>query len=273
MKFASFRKTKIAFSDTGKGRAIVLLHGFLGASKIWEDMAKSLSKKHRVIAIDLLGHGETPAIGYYHSMELLAQSIKAVLDYIGIRRYVLVGHSMGGYAALAFAELYPDNVSGLCLFNSTSYADSDDKKIDRERVIRLVKKEHRHYVAEVVLSLFAPDSLPKLEKEIKTAKQLAEDVSRQSIINSLEGMKERKCRDLILKFAEYPILFIVGKKDSAINYETMYPQFALCKYPEVLMLEHCGHMAMYEAPKESAKALKLFASRSFRFKPDLHTDS
>jgi pimeloyl-ACP methyl ester carboxylesterase len=269
MNTADFKKIKVSYSEQGKGRVIVLLHGFLGSSKIWEETAKVLSKKFRVIAIDLLGHGETPCIGYYHPMELLAQSVKSVLDSIGVRRYVMVGHSMGGYAALAFAELFPDNISGLCLFNSTSYADSEDKKKDRERVIRLVKKEHKHYVAEVVSSLFAPDNLSRLSKEVNKAKHIAEHVNRQSIINSLEGMKERKSRDLILKFAEYPILFVVGKKDSAINYETMYPQFALCKFPEVLMLDDCGHMAMYEANKESTKTIMRFANRCFRFKGEL----
>ena len=132
-----------------------MLHGFLGSHEVWSGFIKKLSKKFRVIAIDLPGHGETPAIGYYHSVELLAQSVKAVLDTAGVRRYVIAGHSMGGYTALAFAELYSENVSGLCLFNSTSHADSEEKKKEREKVIQLVKREHKHYVAEVITSLFA----------------------------------------------------------------------------------------------------------------------
>lgn len=261
---AEFKKVKIRYSDTGKGRVIVLLHGFLGSHEIWSEFIKKLSKRFRVIAIDLPGHGETPAIGYYHSMELLAQSVKAVLDKVGVRRYVIVGHSMGGYTALAFAELYPENVSGLCLFNSTSYADSEAKKKDRDRVIRLVKKEHKYYVAEVVTSLFAPENLTKIPKEVEKVKRIATATSKQAIINSLEGMKERKSRDLILKFAEYPVLFIIGKKDSVIGYETMYPQIGLCKYPSVLMLENTGHMAFYEAPKETVKELTVFTDRCFK---------
>src|ERR1035437_7644456 len=140
MSYAEFRKIKVRYTDNGEGRVIVLLHGFLGSHEIWSECVKKLSKKFRIIAIDLPGHGETPAIGYYHSMELLAQSVKAVLDKIGVRRYLIVGHSMGGYAALAFAELYPENVSGLCMFHSTSYADSEGKKKDRDRIIGLVKK-------------------------------------------------------------------------------------------------------------------------------------
>jgi pimeloyl-ACP methyl ester carboxylesterase len=264
LHYAEFKKVKVRYSDTGKGRVIVLLHGFLSSHEIWSEFTKKLSKKFRIITIDLPGHGETPSIGYYHSMELLAQSVKAVLDKAGVRRYVIVGHSMGGYVSLAFAELYTENVSGLCLFNSTSYADQEEKKKDRDRVIRLVKKEHKHYVAEVVTSLFAPENIAKIPNEIEKVKRIADTISKQSIINSLEGMKERKSRDLILKFAEYPVLFIIGKKDSVINYETMYSQMGLCKYPSVLMLEDAGHMGFYEAPKETVKEVEQFSLRCFR---------
>jgi len=245
---------------------LVLLHGFLGSHEVWNEFVKKLSKKFRVIAIDLPGHGETSSIGYYHSMELLAQSVKAVLDKAGVRRYIIIGHSMGGYVALTFAELFPENVSGICLFNSTSYADSEEKKKERDKVIRLVKKEHKHYVAEVVTSLFAPENLPKIPNEVSKVAKIATKITKQSIINSLEGMKERKSRDLILKFAEFPILFIIGKKDGVINFETMYAQMALCKYPSVVMLETSGHMSFYEAPKETLKELELFSIRTYRNK-------
>jgi len=152
------------------------------------------------------------------------------------------------------------------LLNSTAYADSEQKKRDRDRVIRLVKKEHKHYVSEAIASLFAPENISKLPKEVEKMKRIAASVSKQSIINSLEGMKERKSRDLILKFSEYPVLFIIGKKDGVINYETMYPQMALCKYPNVVMLEKAGHMAYYEAAEETMEELGKFAERCFRKK-------
>ncbi|MCX6294607.1 MAG: alpha/beta hydrolase [Bacteroidetes bacterium] len=262
--FAEFKKSKIHYTDTGKGRVLVLLHGFLGSHEVWSEFVKKLSKKFRVIAIDLPGHGESPSIGYYHSMELLAQGVKAVLDKAGVRRYIITGHSLGGYVALTFAELFPENVSGLCLFNSTSYADSEEKKKERGKVIRLVKKQHHHYVSEVVTSLFATENVAKIPKEVEKVKNIAAKISQQAIINTLEGMKERKSRDLILKFAEFPVLFIIGKKDGVIDFETMYSQMALCKYPSVLMLENSGHMSFYEAPKETVKELELFATRTYR---------
>jgi pimeloyl-ACP methyl ester carboxylesterase len=264
LETAEFKKVRVAFSDTGKGRVLVLLHGFLGSREIWTEFVKKLSKRFRVITIDLPGHGKTPSIGYYHSMELLAQSVKAVLDQVGVRRYVIAGHSMGGYAALAFAELYPENVAGLCLFHSTSYADGEEKKKDRDRVIRLVKKEHKHYVAEVATTLFNPDNLNKIPEEVEKVRRIASSTSKQAIINSLEGMKERKNRDMILKHADYPVLFIIGKKDGVIPYESMYPQIGMCRYPFVLMLENSGHMGFYEAPKETIKELGKFTDRCFR---------
>jgi pimeloyl-ACP methyl ester carboxylesterase len=115
-----------------------------------------------------------------------------------------------------------------------------------------------------VTSLFAPENVSKIKEDVEKARRIAVGTSQQSIINSLEGMKERKSRDLILKFTDYPILFIIGKKDSVINYETMYPQMGLCKYPSVLMLENAGHMGFYEAPKETLKELGSFADRCFR---------
>src|SRR5579872_6736259 len=98
---ADFRQVKVRFSDKGKGRVIVLLHGFLESLEIWEELAAKLSKSFRVIAIDLPGHGQTPVIGYVHSMELIAECVKAVMDFLHLKKYVVVGHSMGGYAALA----------------------------------------------------------------------------------------------------------------------------------------------------------------------------
>ncbi len=266
LKFAEFKKIKVRFSDTGKGRVIVLLHGFLGSHKIWQEYIKKLSKSFRVIAVDLPGHGETPAIGYYHSMEMLAQSVKAVLDSIGVRRYVLIGHSMGGYTSLAFAELFPENVCGLCLCHSTAHPDSEEKKKDRDRTIQLVKKGNKRMVTDVIATHFSPHKFPKIEPRVIQVKQIAEATSKQSIINSLEGMKERKSRDLILKFSEYPILFIVGKKDGLINTDSVFTQIGLCKYPYAVMMEKEGHMGFYEEPEQVAPEISSFANRCFRNK-------
>ncbi len=128
LKTTQFKKGKVTFSDTGKGRAVVLLHGFLGSHIIWESTISSLSKSFRVIAIDLPGHGDTDCFGYVHTSELIAKCVKTVMDNLRLKKYVIIGHSMGGYAGLAFADLFPDNLRGLCLYHSTAFADTDEKK-------------------------------------------------------------------------------------------------------------------------------------------------
>ena len=98
-----FKNTTISFTDQGKGTAVVLLHGFLENKQMWNAFLSQISKRNRIIAIDLLGHGETECLGYVHTMEDQADMVHSVLQELKIRKVVLIGHSMGGYLALAFA--------------------------------------------------------------------------------------------------------------------------------------------------------------------------
>ena len=123
-----YKNTKISYSDTGKGNAVVLLHGFLENQTMWQDLVPELRQKNRIITIDLLGHGNTECLGYVHSMEDNAEAVQAVLTKLRIRKAVFVGHSMGGYVALAYAELYPESMRALVLLNSTSNADSEENQ-------------------------------------------------------------------------------------------------------------------------------------------------
>src|SRR6218665_1340441 len=97
MKPIHFKNTKISYSDIGKGTAVVLLHGFLENQTMWQDFVPELSKKYRVITIDLLGHGETECLGYVHNMEDNAGMVQAVLSELRLRKSIFIGHSMGGY--------------------------------------------------------------------------------------------------------------------------------------------------------------------------------
>ncbi|MBL4724987.1 MAG: alpha/beta fold hydrolase [Lutibacter sp.] len=141
-----YKNTNIHFTSTGKGPAIVLLHGFLENSSMWNKIAEVLSKKNRIICIDLLGHGKTENHGYIHTMNEQAIMVKAVLKQLRLRKCILVGHSMGGYIALSFSKLFPEYVKGLSLMNSTALPDSIAKKINRNRAINVVKQNHKTFV-------------------------------------------------------------------------------------------------------------------------------
>jgi pimeloyl-ACP methyl ester carboxylesterase len=256
LKTTIYKNTRIAYSETGKGMALVFLHGFLENQFMWNVFVPELSKKYRVIAIDLLGHGLTQSMGYVHSMEDNADIVHEILSELRIRKAVFIGHSMGGYVALAFAELYPDNIKGLVLLNSTSRADSDQRKQNRDRAIKAVKKDYTSFVRLSIANLFSEDNREKLAGEIEKVKIEALKTPLQGIVASLEGMKIRKDREVLLHFARYPILLILGKKDPVLNYQENVQQVEntnvkLLSFPD-------GHMSSIENKRQLKKVLADF---------------
>ena len=264
IRYTTFRQTKIRYSDTGKGRALVLLHGFPESLVIWENFALELSKHFRVIAIDLPGFGETPCIGYDHSMDLFAECVKAVMDDMGYRKYVVCGHSMGGYVALAFAELFPENTAGSCLFHSSALPDSDEKKQDRIRAAEIVKKDQKHFVSELINKLFAPDNMQAFEKEIMALKDIGYNTPAQGVISALLGMKDRPDRRTVLQKTKVPVLFIVGKEDRVMPAASLIEQSQIPKKGNLLLLEKSGHMGFYEEKEKALKGLLKFTRKCFR---------
>ena len=243
-----YKNTKISYSDTGKGNAVVLLHGFLENKTMWQDLIPEISKKHRVITLDLLGHGETECMGYVHSMEDNADVVQSVLSKLRIRKAVFIGHSMGGYVALAYAELYPEKIRGLVLLNSTSKADSEERKANRNRAIKAVKKDYTTFIRLSITNLFSPDNRELLVDEIEKVKSEALKTPLQGVVASLEGMKIRKDREVLLHLTPYPKMLILGKKDPVLIYETTLEQIEdtavkLVTFPD-------GHMSHIENREE-----------------------
>ncbi len=259
MKQILHKNTKISYSDTGKGTAIVLLHGFLENKSMWDFYIAEFSKKNRVITIDLLGHGETECLGYVHTMEDHADAAHAVLSELRIRKAIFVGHSMGGYVALAFAELYSDNIKGLVLLNSTARADREERKINRDRAIKVVKQSFVNFITLSMDYLFSESNRERLSSEIKNVKKEALKTPLQGIVASLEGMKIRRDREVLLHLTPYPKLLILGEKDSVLNYEETKEQIEntgvqLVTFPD-------GHMSHIENKEELMKELLHFFKR------------
>jgi pimeloyl-ACP methyl ester carboxylesterase len=264
LKTCSYKKEKVTFSDTGHGRVVVLLHGFLGSHKIWDATITNLSKNYRVIAIDLPGHGSSACLGYAHSMELMAKCVKKVLDYLRIKKYVIVGHSMGGYVSLAFADLFPDNITGLCLYHSTSLADSEEKKKDRLRAIAAVKADRGLYTKNTIKNLFAAKNLKYLKEEISFATKIAKETPKKGIIAALHGMKDRENRSLILSLVKYPVMMVIGEHDNVLPCEQLLAQSKLIKNKTVLYLEHDGHFGFLESPLVSNATLRKFLRKCYK---------
>ena len=254
-----YKNAKISFSSTGKGAAIVLLHGFLENSSMWNSITKELSKRNKVICIDLLGHGNSECIGYIHSMEIMAEAVEAVLKHLRIRKSIFIGHSMGGYVALAFADKNPQNVKGFCLMNSTSLADDDERKKLRARANKLVQDNFENMVQMSFTNLFSEESRITYKTEIKLALQDALKTPLQGYIACQEGMKIRPNRIAILKNNDFKKLFIIGKKDPVLNYKELVEE-AKETNSEVVIFEE-GHMSHIENRVELIDVLKSFVKK------------
>ncbi|MFO7672908.1 MAG: alpha/beta fold hydrolase [Lutibacter sp.] len=254
-----YKNININFTSKGKGSAVVLIHGFLENSSMWKEVSQELSKKNRVICIDLLGHGKTENLGYIHAMEDQAHMVKAVLNHLKLRKYTFVGHSMGGYMALSFAKLFPSAIKGLCLMNSTALPDSEEKKTSRDRAIKVLKKNHKLFISAAIPMLFSEKNREIYLKEIEQITQEALQLSPQGIIAALEGMKIRKNQTSIYKTANFPIQMVIGKQDPALEYDSLISQ---TKNTKVKVIEFPdGHMSHIENKNELIEVLTSFIKR------------
>jgi pimeloyl-ACP methyl ester carboxylesterase len=255
-----YKNTKIHYSVIGNGPAVVLLHGFLENIAMWNDLSEKISKTNKVVCIDLLGHGLSENLGYVHTMKEQAEMVKFVLNYLKLRRYFIVGHSMGGYIGLSFAKHYAKNLKGLCLMNSTALADTDEKKINRNRAIKAVKQNHKTFVRIAIPMLFSEKNRTVFTDAIKKITIEALKTSPQGIIAALEGMKNREDNTAILHENLFPIQMIIGKQDPALDYnssikQTIGTNVEVTKFPD-------GHMSHIENKNELIKAIQGFIKKN-----------
>ena len=243
-KSIQFKNATISYTDVGKGNTIVLLHGFLENATMWNAFLPVLSKRNRVIAIDLLGHGKSDCVGYVHTMELFTETIIAVLKESRIRKVSVIGHSLGGYVALAFAEKYPEKIRSLCLLNSTSNADNKERIEIRIRAVEMAQRNYKPLVSMSIANLFQSENVKRFQTEIESLKVEAVQIPVQGYIAAQEGMKIRKNRNHILKQNTFKKLFIIGQHDPVLNAENLIEE-AKETQSEYVVLDG-GHMSWIE---------------------------
>lgn len=253
--FLPFMDRKLFFSTTGVGNPLVLLHGFLESSKIWDSFLKGLSKHRQVICVDLPGHGNSENILPVHSMELMADAVTSVLKHLNIEKAYFAGHSMGGYVALAILERSPESVTGIMLINSTPEEDSFERKENRDRAVELVKKNKRAYVSMSISNLLSPDNKENFRSEIKEIKKEAQRLSSIGIIAALKGMKIRTDKKNVLQEAKIPKIIIGGLKDPIIEHENLRTLAKSTGCDFVLLSG--GHLSFIENKEELQKLMHL----------------
>jgi len=238
----------VHYRDEGRNntQTLVLLHGFLQNLDVWTSYVLSYMHRLRVITIDLPGHGLTDSFCDVHTTDFMAGIVKEVLNAAGVEQCVMVGHSMGGYVALAFADRYPYSVKGLGLINSHALADTPEHRQGREQVCEAVQQNRASYIVSFVPSLFDDSRSAALSHDIKDLSDQCLETTAASIIAAQRGMGQRPSRLDVLQQLDVPFYFVYGKNDPRIPIELAVTQALLPRRAEVLLLSDVAHMAFLE---------------------------
>jgi len=260
--FFQFNSGKIHYSDKGKGTVVVLIHGYLETSEVWNSFAQKLAQNFRIIAIDLPGHGKSDACGEVCTMEFMATIIKELIRSLNIDQFFLTGHSLGGYITLAFADLFPQMLSGFCLFNSHPFADSVENLEKRKEQINIVKAGNKNLmVPYIISSLYASVNLQKFSEAVEKSKNIAFSVKGETITAVLRSMMTRISRLSVLEEGKVPCLWVLGTMDNLINYEQIQTKVRLPANASMVILKESGHMGFIEEEDKSVKVITEFVRK------------
>jgi len=251
--FIKYRNSKIHIQTYGKGFPLVLLHGFLLSSSIWKDLIPELSKKNQVIVLDLPGHGKSECVAEIHTMELLAEIVNSVLEKLNIEKANFIGHSMGGYTSLAFAEKYPSKIETLVLLNSSSDSDSLERIKNRDRAIKVIQTHKEVFIKMAIALLFPKNQQEKYQHLIDKFSEEALLFPVEGIIASIKGMKIRKDRTSILKSFKGNKYLISGIYDPIIPISSS--KKITLETKTKLYKVNSGHMSVNENLEEIIKIM------------------
>lgn len=248
------------FSDASNGfplPPLVLLHGFCEDASVWNPVLAEISGS-TVLRINLPGFGDSD-IPLTTGMEVYADTVCAVLNELGIERAVLAGHSMGGYATLAFAQAYPERLAGFSLVHSHPYPDTPEGIEKRRRGIDMVRSGKKDlYVAQLFPALFAQPFAKTHPDVVETLVQTGREQPAEGIIAALEGMISRENHLNTLRDSACPVQFILGEQDAIVPLEDALAAATLPSQVDIRVLPGVGHMGMFEATEAIATALRDF---------------
>jgi pimeloyl-ACP methyl ester carboxylesterase len=232
---------------------IVLLHGFGETADIWKTFTPLLSTDNEYITLDY------SAFTFCQTIEEYADWVHSEILQRKIRYFTLIGHSMGGYIALAYARKHGDFIAGLGLFHSTAFADSEEKKVSRDKTVKfLAKHGAATFIKDFLPKMYHPEFLKRNSTYIK--QQLADNqrIPTEALQVATKAMKNRKDTQVVLKNAKYPVLHIIGKADKFIEFSDALSVVASLQKPYVLILDNSAHAGMHEAPEACAAVMNDF---------------
>ncbi|MDT0642020.1 alpha/beta hydrolase [Zunongwangia sp. F363] len=216
-----YRDAEIHFTSQGSGNPLLLLHGFMESSKIWEPFVPTLAEQRQVVCIDLPGHGESGSFNEIHSMEDMAKAVKEVLRHLEIQKAAVAGHSMGGYVSLELYKIFPTLLKSLTLVNSSPEDDSEERRINRERSVKLIKKNKEAFVKMAISNLMMPENYKKFRPQVERLIAEASKMSVQEITAATRGMKIRTNNVQSFAGMKLPKYIIAGNDDPLMDIERL----------------------------------------------------
>ena len=247
------------YRDEGSGPPVILLHGFAEDGSIWNKQTEQLKANYRLLIPDLPGSGHSSALTDETSMEKMAEELLLLLDREDLQQCVLIGHSMGGYISLAFAEKYPERLKGLGLFHSTAYADTEEKKSARRKSIEFIRKNGSSaFIRQSTPNLFAPGTRNDHPELINEMIDRYSSFSPDSLVYYYEAMIRRPDRTAVLERAKNPVLFVIGNHDQAVPPQQALQQSHIPTLSHIHILNHSGHAGMLEEPGQSYRILQSY---------------
>lgn len=242
----------------GEGQPLLLVHGFGEDHRIWNQTVEALKKSARIIVPHLPGTGRSAAETTL-SMESMANDLLAIADQEKLDRFVLAGHSMGGYTSLALAEKASGRLRGLVLCHSTAFPDSEEKKQARLKSIDFLDTHGTAaYLSTTTANLFAPGNREKMAAVINELATSNAYIGKATMIAFLRAMMNRPDRRAVLETSPCPVLFLLGLHDQAVSYEQSLKLVHLPRLSYIHVLRESGHMGMLEEPEKTNQYLKEF---------------
>lgn len=254
METTNVNGIRLTYERLGTGTPMVLLHGYPLDHHVWDDVVPLLSDTFDLIVLDLRGFGGSSTVESFYTMEDFAGDIAALLDHLNIQTAAIVGHSMGGYIALAFARLYPARVTGLGLVGSQALADAADRKEVRYKSAAEVADKGIGSVVAVMTPKLTPDA--RLQEY---AKRSMEGQQPAAYIGALKAMAERVDSTPALASFHFPVVLVHGDADALIPIDRAREIKAAIPAAHLVEINGAGHMPMMESPQKTAEALKRLA--------------
>ncbi len=247
--------------DAGSGAPCILLHGFPFDRRLWRRQILALAEDYRVVVPDLRGHGQSEAPPPPYRMVEFAEDVRALADRLELERFVLVGQSMGGYIALAFAERYPERIAGLGLVATKAVADDDATRQARfDAAAQARRGEVPELIDGLAAKLFAGGNLPADGEALVRAMMLG--TSATGLAGSLEGMALRADTHHVLLALECPVSILAGGDDAIAPPAAARRMADAVRAADLSIAEGAGHLLPLEVPDATTQVLRRLMAQS-----------